>query len=135
MHPYQKLLVWQRANALARDIYGTTASWRDQNLTAQLRRAVTSVPANIVEGAGSVTQSQFARYLGFALASAHETHNHIDFAHEVGYLENRDHDRYGAEIVAIKKMLTALLRTVKQNDASRTLAAKRSATSTRRTPA
>lgn len=126
MHPYQKLLVWQRANALARDIYGTTASWRDQNLTAQLRRAVTSVPANIVEGAGSVTQGQFARYLGFALASAHETHNHIDFAHEVGFLETRDHDRYGAEIVAIKKMLTALLRTVKQNEAAR-MSAKRSA--------
>ncbi len=124
MHPYHKLLVWRRAKALATAVYDATEPWRDRAVAEQLRRAAASVPANIVEGAGSATQGRFARYLGFALSSAHETQFHLEFAHTVRILEQVDYERFNDEIVQVKKMLTALVRTVRENEAGRKLAAK-----------
>ena len=42
------------------------------NLASQLRRAVTSVPLNIAEGCGTVSNAEFARFLGFAYRSLKE---------------------------------------------------------------
>lgn len=42
------------------------------NLTAQLRRAVTSVPLNIAEGAGCTSTGEFGRFLGYAYRSLKE---------------------------------------------------------------
>ena len=42
------------------------------NLTAQLRRAVTSVPLNIAEGAACITNVEFAQFLGYAYRSLKE---------------------------------------------------------------
>jgi len=42
------------------------------NLTSQLRRAATSVPLNIAEGAGCLTDADFARFLSYAYRSLKE---------------------------------------------------------------
>jgi four helix bundle protein len=42
------------------------------NLTAQLRKAATSVPLNIAEGSGCTTKAEFARFLGYAYRSVKE---------------------------------------------------------------
>jgi four helix bundle protein len=50
---YRDLLVWQKGMALAKQIYGMTRAFPDDErygLTAQMRRAVVSVPSNIAEG-------------------------------------------------------------------------------------
>ena len=52
---YRKLIVWQKADDLAFQIYQTTKSFpRDEiyGLTSQIRRSSLSVPTNIVEGYG-----------------------------------------------------------------------------------
>jgi four helix bundle protein len=41
-------------------------------LTAQLRKAVASVPLNIAEGSGCSTDGEFARFLGYAYRSLKE---------------------------------------------------------------
>ena len=55
MQDHHQLEVWQRAMAFAVDIYRFSTQLPDgerYNLAAQLRRAATSVPLNIAEGAG-----------------------------------------------------------------------------------
>jgi four helix bundle protein len=42
------------------------------NLTSQMRRAATSVPLNIAEGAACATHAEFARFLGYAYRSLKE---------------------------------------------------------------
>jgi four helix bundle protein len=42
------------------------------NLVAQLRKAATSVPLNIAEGAGCSTDAEFLRFLGYAYRSLKE---------------------------------------------------------------
>jgi four helix bundle protein len=116
MHPYQRLVVWQRAHALAASLYEATAldeSARYRALVDQLRRCAGSIAANIAEGAGAGSQSSFARYLGIALASAHELESHLLLARDVGCATPANSERYAMSIESIKRMLTVLQRRVK----------------------
>ena len=57
------------------DIYRFSAQFPDAeryNLTSQLRKAATSVPLNIAEGAGCMTNGEFVRFLGYAYRSLKE---------------------------------------------------------------
>ena len=72
MQDYHQLDIWNRAMAYTADLYRFSAQFPDTeryNLTAQLRRAATSVPLNIAEGAGCTTNGEFARFLGYAYRS------------------------------------------------------------------
>ena len=75
MRDYHQLDIWQRAMTSAVEIYEFTAQLPDTeryNLTAQLRRAATSVPLNIAEGSGCRTDAEFARFVGDAYRSLKE---------------------------------------------------------------
>ena len=61
--------------AFTAEIYRFSAQLPDTeryNLTTQLRKAATSVPLNIAEGAGCTTSAEFARFLGYAYRSLKE---------------------------------------------------------------
>jgi four helix bundle protein len=75
MQDYHQLEVWQRAMDYAVRLYEFSAGLPDgerYNLTSQLRKAATSVPLNIAEGAGCATSVVFARFLGYAYRSLKE---------------------------------------------------------------
>lgn len=75
MQDHHQLDIWQRAMSYTVEIYQFSALLPDSeryNLTAQLRRAATSVPLNIAEGAGCSTAGDFARFLGYAYRSLKE---------------------------------------------------------------
>ena len=59
---------------------------RDKNLGDQLRRAATSVPLNLNEGAYSLGRNVRARYYN-ALGSAAEVRACLDVAEAFGYIE------------------------------------------------
>jgi four helix bundle protein len=72
---HHQLEIWQRAMDYTVRVYEFTSQLPDAeryNLTSQLRRAATSVPLNIAEGAGCVTGAEFARFLGYAYRSLKE---------------------------------------------------------------
>jgi four helix bundle protein len=75
MQDYHQLDIWERAMAYTVEIYRFSAPFPDTeryNLTAQLRRAATSVPLNIAEGSGCSTNAEFARFLSYAYRSLKE---------------------------------------------------------------
>lgn len=75
MQDYHQLDVWARGMDYAVQIYKFTAdlpSDERYNLTAQLRSAAISVPLNTAEGAGSSSNPEFARFLGYAYRSLKE---------------------------------------------------------------
>jgi four helix bundle protein len=116
MYPYQRLIVWQRAHALAVALYRVDVldeSVRYRALVEQLRRCAGSISANIAEGAGSGSQPMFARYLAIALASAYELENHLLLAGAISCVSRGTGESLGLEIETIKKMLTVLIRKVR----------------------
>jgi four helix bundle protein len=86
---YRKLLAWQRANELAREIYLATKKFpRDElyGITSQLRRSAVSVPTNIVEGAARQNKAEFKQLTNIALGSLAETEYLLEFCLELKYL-------------------------------------------------
>ena len=73
--PHKKLDLWNMAMELAVTIYQETDSFpREErySLTDQIRRAVSSVPSNVAEGAGRQTKKEFINYLHMAQGSLSE---------------------------------------------------------------
>jgi four helix bundle protein len=54
-------------------------------LTSQNRRAATSIPLNVAEGAGSGPNLEFQRFLGYALRSSYEVTTALEIAQGLGY--------------------------------------------------
>jgi four helix bundle protein len=113
MQNFRKLKVWEKAHALAVAVHALTEEMpRKSNteLIDQLRRAALSVPANIVEGAGSATNKEFARFLKIAFSSANELEYHLQFAADTGVVPQVIFSARQAEVVEIRKMLMGLMR-------------------------
>jgi len=87
---YKKLLVWKKADELAKTVYQATLKFPKEEvfgIISQLRRAVLSIPTNLVEGQGRQNQGGLRQLLNFAKGSAAETEYLIDFCAHLGYLD------------------------------------------------
>ncbi|HXD24220.1 MAG TPA: four helix bundle protein [Gemmatimonadaceae bacterium] len=105
--------MWEKAHALAVAVHALTEHVPRKNNTElidQLRRAALSIPANIVEGAGSATDKDFARFLRIAFASANELEYHLQFAADTGAIPQAVSGPRQAEVIEIRKMLMGLIR-------------------------
>ncbi len=89
MRDYTKIEAWKLADDLTVAIYTQTHGFpRDElyGLTSQLRRAASSVPANIVEGSARGTLRDYLHFLHIARASLSETQYFVHLANRLGYL-------------------------------------------------
>jgi four helix bundle protein len=96
MQDFKKLLVWKKAHELTLGLYGLTATFpRDETygLTSQIRRAVSSIPANIAEGCGREGNVELTRFLFIAMGSASELEYHLLLARDLKYFPVNDHDQ------------------------------------------
>src|SRR4051794_15022488 len=95
MPPYERLEAWKMAHNLALHVYEITDHWPVQEryvLTAQLRRAVLSVPANIAEGSAKRGPREFRRYLDISLGSLSEVSYLLRFSRDRGLLRAAEYD-------------------------------------------
>jgi len=86
---YQDLQVWQRGLALAEQAYRLTQAYPRSELfglTAQIRRAAASIPANIAEGWGRSSRRELRRFLTIAMGSLKELETHLILSQRVGLL-------------------------------------------------
>jgi four helix bundle protein len=89
MNSYKSLSAWKHAHrTLILTLQSTDAAYhpRAKNLFDQLRRAVISVEANIVEGYALNTPALCRRHLRIAIGSAAEAECMLRAAGELGYL-------------------------------------------------
>lgn len=90
---YQDLIVWQKAMDFVVEVYGHSDQFpdREQNgLTSQLRRAVSSIPSNIAEGAGRQSNEDFKHFLAIAHGTLREVETQLLIAERLGYLDQED---------------------------------------------
>jgi four helix bundle protein len=82
-------------------------------LTSQIRRAASSIAANIAEGCGRDTSPQLRNFLEISLGSASELEYHILLAHDLKMLEVDAHRSMDAQVTEVKKMLVAFIQKIK----------------------
>jgi four helix bundle protein len=116
MRDHTKLRAFELADELAFLIYRATRKFpKDEiyGLTAQMRRAAVSVPSNIVEGCARESQTEYFRFLEIAFGSLRDLHYQLSMAERLGYLDENDLDSGESKIVEAEKVLSALLRSMR----------------------
>ena len=110
---YRDLIVWQKAIALAAACYVKTRSLpraEVYGLTAQIRRAAASVPANIAEGNGRDNTGAYISFLRISQGSLKELETHIILAHTVELMDKKIADEILVSCEQVGKLLRALIR-------------------------
>ena len=118
MSDFKKLRVWRKAHALTLNVHRIAASIRGSQyapLRSQMVRASMSISANIVEGREHKNEREFARFLGYSLASTSELENHFIVARDVRAITTADFDSTLVQIIDVRKMLHGLRRRVSQS--------------------
>ena len=113
----EKLMVHARAldyAAAVRDALRGESLRSHRDVLNQFERSSASIYASIAEGCRSGSRPQFARYLQIAIASASESQSHLSFAKRLRAISSDTHDALAAETIAIRRMLIALQRRVRQ---------------------
>lgn len=117
MQNYKDLFVWAKAHELVLNVYRLTVEYPTSEqfaLTNQSRRAAVSIPANIAEGCGKHSQSDFANYLQTSLGSSNEVEYLTYLSHELGYMSTDSFKDVEAHINEIKAMLISLISKVRK---------------------
>jgi four helix bundle protein len=119
INSYRDLKVWQRAMDLAQSIYELTRSYPGEErfgLTAQTRRASTSVPANIAEGYGRSSKGAYLNFLRIAQGSLRETETHLLLAVRVGLATEADAADSLRQADELGRMLRSLIVRLEAHD-------------------
>jgi four helix bundle protein len=107
--------------ALAEVCYRLTADFpKDEiyGMTAQIRRAATSVPANVAEGHGRENTGSFVQFLRVAQGSLKELETHLLLVARVGIATTALVEPVLAECDEIGRMLRALIRSLQGKGSS-----------------
>ena len=100
---------------LALACYGATKTFpKDEmyGLTSQIRRAASSIPANIAEGQGRRLTKEFQQFLGHARGSLLELDTHLELAFQLGYLNTDAHSAVQEKLNEVGRILNGLLRSL-----------------------
>ena len=106
---------------LAQDVFRLTGQFpRSQvfGLASQMQRAAVSIPSNIAEGHGRLSNRSFALFLSQARGSLNELQTQIELAHNMGFADDGSCSKVIAETEEIARMMNALLTAVRQADRS-----------------
>jgi four helix bundle protein len=113
---YNKLIVYQKADELAYKIYQATKYFPGDELygiTSQMRRASTSVAANIVEGYMRETNKERLRFYNISQASLIELEYFIEFSHKLGYLKHLQYTEISNIKSEVGRLLYGFIKSVK----------------------
>ena len=108
MRDYSKIEAWKLADDLTVLIYEITRSFPKEELyglTSQLRRAASSVPANIAEWSARGTRKDYLHFLYIARASLTEAHYFVHLSKRLAYVGDEKH----AELESIFRRIFACL--------------------------
>ena len=83
-------------------------------LSAQMRRASTSIGANLAEGLGRGSDRDTARFIAVAIGSTNELEQHLTTASDVGFLPPASARELLNSAADVRRMLTGLHKTVRQ---------------------
>lgn len=117
---FRQLIAWQKAMALARNVYRvceTLQSNQHYALANQMRRAALSVPSNIVEGHGRLTDLQFRHFLGNARGSLSELETQMELAADLGYLEMGEVRGLTQQATELARIINGLIASMKRSRA------------------
>jgi four helix bundle protein len=115
---FRKLEVWHDGIDLVAEVYRVASSFPSRELyglTAQLRRASVSVPANIAEGYGRTTRGEYLNQLSVAGGSLNEVETLCVVCLRLGIGDESALNDLISRVTVLQKRLTRLRLRLKQS--------------------
>lgn len=113
MQDYKQLIVWQKSHTFALLLYKETKLFPKEELyglTSQIRRSALSIPANIAEGCGRLSDKENRQFFQVSLGSLHETEYYLLFCKDLNYINDKAYTELNNIINEIKRMLIKLIK-------------------------
>lgn len=110
---FEKLEVFKEAHSLVLMIYKITRKFPEYEnfgLTSQLRRASSSVVANIVEGNARGHKKEFVQFLYLSNGSLEEVKYYIFLARDLSYISVSDYNKLQSQAEKAGKMISGLIK-------------------------
>ena len=108
-------MAWQKSMDLVTAIYKAAAGFpKDElfGLTSQLRRAAVSIPSNVAEGQGRLSEKEFRHFLGQARGSLMEVETQLQIAANLGYLTEEQRNTLLDACAEVGRILNGLMASV-----------------------
>jgi len=113
---FRELTVWQRAHELVLKVFRMTERFprSDQfGIVAQVRRASSSVTANIAEGFGRGTTREFLRSLQIARGELEETRYFMLLSGDLGRITKEEFEDVNVHCDSVGQLINALGRALR----------------------
>lgn len=110
---YKNLKVYQASKVVVKDVYQLMKKFPSEErfaLCDQLRRAVISVPSNIVEGLSRTSDKEKHNFLNIAYGSLMETLCQLDISADLGYITQEELQKIENESAELVRMMKGLMR-------------------------
>ncbi|MEM9953787.1 MAG: four helix bundle protein [Chloroflexota bacterium] len=115
MQDFRKLQIWQLSHELTLKLYKVVSSFPDSekyNLTSQIKRSASSIPANIAEGCGRKTNGELEHFLYIAMGSASELEYHLLLSKDLGIIDTNLHSELENDIIILRKKMNVFIQRV-----------------------
>jgi four helix bundle protein len=112
---YRKLEAFHLSDDVVVDVYKVTSRFPDEErfgIVRQIRRAVISVPCNIVEGCARRHTGEYLNFLSVAAGSANESRYLLDISCRLRMLDGKVRDRLCNHYSELIAKLQALIRSL-----------------------
>jgi four helix bundle protein len=116
---FEEIQAWQKAYEVTLRVYKLTASGgfaKDFGLRDQIRRASVSIMANIAEGHGRRSNTEFANFLNLARGSTAEVQSHLHIALGLDYVPKCDFEHLYQQLTEISRMTLSLAQYLRAAD-------------------
>ena len=112
---YRKLKVYHLSKQMVADVYSLSKQFPPQEnfgIISQLQRAAVSVPSNIAEGMGRLSDKERLHFIDIAIGSLHEVMCQLEIAELIGYITQDQLSDMEKSIRQILMMLIGLRNTI-----------------------
>jgi four helix bundle protein len=118
---FHELNIWKKGYALLMEIYKITAAFPKEEkygLTAQIKRSVNSVIANIAEAHGRYYFADKARVLYTSRGECEETRSHLRVAMGLKYIDKKVFTNLDQEYEGLTKGISSYIRSIRKNESA-----------------
>jgi four helix bundle protein len=116
MQDYRKLVVWQKSHELVLDVYADSAKYLRHPdawpIRDQMRPAAISIPSNIAEGTGRMSNPDLRRFLFHSLGSSNELEYDFLLARDLGFVPVPLFGERTEQIQEVRRMVCGLVESV-----------------------
>ena len=110
---FEDMDVWKKSTGLSVSVYKELSCLKDYGFKDQITRSGLSIPSNIAEGFGRVSDKEKHNFLNYAKGSSAELRTQAYIGIEIGYISKDIGNKWLKETNEISAMLTGLMKYLK----------------------